>query len=492
MYRTRLLAVLAVSVGLAACNDGTSQALLRLEAEPAGPHCPTGGVAVQTGADRNGNQVLDDDEVAAEQTKYVCHGTAGTAGPSGASGDAGVNALSSVTAEPAGAHCTYGGVRIDAGLDLDGDGALGEAEVTSTRYVCDRASVDAIWFGNLTIRSQEDLDLLANIQVVTGDLLIEASPVAGLTLPSLRVVGGVLSLNARDGGLRDALAAPVDLTQVSLPALERAGTLEAHGLPALTTLSAPKLARLGTLSVSGNPTLTALALPALREVQYLYGSSNAALTSVSLPELRRAYSFSVTYNDLLTALSAPRLADVEQLFDVEANPKLSHCAVAGLLARLTRLPWSHYALGNDTLPTCTAAEVCAARVVPGVGGALHACLLPAPFADARTRCQALGTGADLVWFEAEAELTAFRAAVVARELPSDAWVGYSDVPMEGAWFATSGFAGWNPTTAPLTTPFWASGEPSGGTAEGSAFVYSDGTAGDDLATASKYALCRKP
>lgn len=45
-------------------------------------------------------------------------------------------ALVDVRPEAAGAHCASGGSRIESGLDVDDDGTLGTAEVTSTQYVC--------------------------------------------------------------------------------------------------------------------------------------------------------------------------------------------------------------------------------------------------------------------------------------------------------------------------------------------------------------------
>ena len=44
--------------------------------------------------------------------------------------------LVTVQPEPAGIDCAAGGSRIQAGVDTDGDGSLGAAEVTSTQYVC--------------------------------------------------------------------------------------------------------------------------------------------------------------------------------------------------------------------------------------------------------------------------------------------------------------------------------------------------------------------
>ncbi len=46
-------------------------------------------------------------------------------------------ALIDVTDEPAGANCAEGGVRVDAGVDDDGDGVLDPGEIDTTEYVCD-------------------------------------------------------------------------------------------------------------------------------------------------------------------------------------------------------------------------------------------------------------------------------------------------------------------------------------------------------------------
>src|SRR5262245_34039753 len=56
------------------CNEAPAQQpppiLVRLVSEPSGAHCVAGGTAVQSGPDRNANGRLDDDEVV--HTDYVC------------------------------------------------------------------------------------------------------------------------------------------------------------------------------------------------------------------------------------------------------------------------------------------------------------------------------------------------------------------------------------------------------------------------------------
>jgi len=63
-------------------------------------------------------------------------GTNGTNGANGISGTAGVNSLVRQDLESTGANCADGGVRIESGLDLNGDGILEANEVTETSYMC--------------------------------------------------------------------------------------------------------------------------------------------------------------------------------------------------------------------------------------------------------------------------------------------------------------------------------------------------------------------
>ena len=63
-------------------------------------------------------------------------GTDGSNGMDGADGVDGLTAMAMTHPEPAGEVCVNGGVRIDVGIDQDGDGALGEEEVDHVSFVC--------------------------------------------------------------------------------------------------------------------------------------------------------------------------------------------------------------------------------------------------------------------------------------------------------------------------------------------------------------------
>lgn len=112
--------------GAAGANGANgATALTKTSAEPAGMNCPSGGTKVEVGLDKNGNGVLDQDEVSG-QPIYVCNGTGGS--PS----------LVKTTPEPGGSNCQYGGVKIETGLDANNNGMLDANEVnqSATTYVC--------------------------------------------------------------------------------------------------------------------------------------------------------------------------------------------------------------------------------------------------------------------------------------------------------------------------------------------------------------------
>jgi hypothetical protein len=105
------------------CNgaDGNTS-LTSVITEPAGDNCENGGVKINTGVDLNGDGTLDTDEITA--TAYVCNGIDGNSG------------LIKTTNEAAGINCENGGIKIDSGIDTDGNGTLDDTEITATAYVC--------------------------------------------------------------------------------------------------------------------------------------------------------------------------------------------------------------------------------------------------------------------------------------------------------------------------------------------------------------------
>ena len=116
-------------------GDGRD-ALVRLEPEPPGVACSTGGVWVLSGIDRNDNGELDEEEI--EESQVVCHGIDGAPAEG-----AGQHTLLRFTPVEAGPECAAGGVRIDAGADDDGDGALADGEVEESVVICNASLCDS-------------------------------------------------------------------------------------------------------------------------------------------------------------------------------------------------------------------------------------------------------------------------------------------------------------------------------------------------------------
>gem|GEM_PF-308120 len=112
-----------------------------------GPQGPAGndGADGQDGADGNdgaqgpqgpaGNDGADGQDGAPG-----ADGQDGAQGPQGPAGNDGSTALIATSTEPAGTNCANGGVKIEAGVDDNGNGQLDSNEVDSTQYICDGGS----------------------------------------------------------------------------------------------------------------------------------------------------------------------------------------------------------------------------------------------------------------------------------------------------------------------------------------------------------------
>ena len=486
------------TLSLVACNSGNgNNIVLRMQAEVAGPRCPSGGVAVQIGFDANSNQVLDDSEVNADQTKYLCNGAPGAAGMVGPAGDpgdagtagpagaAGLNALSQVTAEPAGANCRYGGSRVDVGMDTNADGTLGAGEITSTRYICDRASVDSVYFGDITIRTAADLALLDGIQTIAGTLTIESLPGGVLALPDLKVVSNRIVFTARDGGQGPVID---DVTSATFPELLRVGELNARFSDALVTLAAPKLERATRVDISYDSVLTGLSLPKLAYVDDVYIQSNSALTSLNLAGLKTARTLQVNAMSLLTSFTAPLLTEVDAYLSISNNPLLSVCDAYRVLKQLTgRVPSRNFG-GDDETPTCSAADICATTPVTGISSPLSRCVRPLTFAEARTTCATISSNSALAWVTSDAEWIALSTAISTGAFPAQGWFGYTDSAVEGTWAPVTSATTYSPSGR---TDFWAPGEPSDTSmSENALQLFNSGLANDASDTTELPFICR--
>lgn len=101
--------------------DATNS-LIRVTDELPGDNCPNGGFKIEVGIDANGDGTLAESEVSG--TQFICNGLDGAV------------SLLNIAEEPAGANCSEGGFRVDAGRDTNGNGVLDDSEITDTEYVC--------------------------------------------------------------------------------------------------------------------------------------------------------------------------------------------------------------------------------------------------------------------------------------------------------------------------------------------------------------------
>jgi hypothetical protein len=270
------------------CSEPADPTLLATMPEPPGANCASGGTAIATGADDNGNGVLDPSEVTS--TQYVCSGVA--------------HSLISVVPEPAGANCPAGGQAIEVGIDLNNNNVLDADEVQSTTYLCDPEQPTTI-DGTVIVRNSLDAAQLVGVQTITGELQIAAPGLTSIDLSALQTVGGALNIYEYSGA---TLAFP---SLVSVDSLRVVG----NGEPALTTLSFPSLLATSELHVDTLPVAT-LALPSLATVNNLIELSSPAVTSLSFPQLAsvpeiRIHHIGIPSLDFGTAF--PSLASLDWL-----------------------------------------------------------------------------------------------------------------------------------------------------------------------------------
>ena len=93
----------------------------------------------------------------------------------------------SLTNEPVGTNCAFGGTRIDSGLDNNDDNTLQAGEITSTKYVCNGS---ATWYS-----------VSSNTQASPNSSYIASSSSSvQFTLPPTPAIGDVISISGAGAG----------------------------------------------------------------------------------------------------------------------------------------------------------------------------------------------------------------------------------------------------------------------------------------------------
>ena len=268
--------------------------LVKMDAEPAGTNCTSGGTKVQSGLDTSKNGQLEDGEVT--QTRYLCTPAGGSGG--GGSGCTTLEGSYTVTNTLDWQNLVNSGcTALTGSLVINAPGLTTLAPAAPLTSV---GRIHVVFNAQLT----EFGSSLANLTTVTGDIsLIQNGVLASVQFAKLASVSGSLEVSG------NAL-----LASVSLPKLATGGaavkvadnaTLTSLGLPELTGVT-------GSLEVSGNALLASVSLPKLTTVGGSFNvSNNAALTSLALSELTTVTgTFDFTQNPLLVTFSLPKVTSV--------------------------------------------------------------------------------------------------------------------------------------------------------------------------------------
>ncbi|HEX7476513.1 MAG TPA: MopE-related protein [Polyangiales bacterium] len=235
--------------------------------------------------------------------------------------------IKSLASPPAPASCI-----IDMDCD-DHDYCNGKEHCNPSDSLCyagtpvNCGSSPSVLQGSFNISSSLDIQALAGIQTITGDLGIQAPGLQNLVgLESLTTIGGNLSVLSNTSLLALVGSGLINLTTVG-------GSIEIEDNPKLTTILFPNLVTADAINISRNAALVTLDhfdnLVAVRGTVTI--GSNPALTSITaMPVLRSVGDLSITGNKLLATLSGlGSLAQVANSLYIEQNA-LTKIRLAGL------------------------------------------------------------------------------------------------------------------------------------------------------------------
>ncbi|MBS2021247.1 MAG: C-type lectin domain-containing protein [Deltaproteobacteria bacterium] len=477
-----------VLVSLFGCGGtvaATGNQLVRFAAEAPGAHCAQGGVAIETGRDENADGTLQDGEVDAALTTYVCNGATGPSGPAGSNGH-GLDSLLTATPEPAGANCAFGGERIDVGIDTNDDGKLETPEITQTTFVCNRDPLLDVHVGDMYIDRAEDLARFVGVRVIGGDLRVRGALGSTLSLPQLEHIAGNLVI---DGDAFDNGGEPQSipgLTTVSLPNLVTVVKVNVSGQHELTTLSLPSLTTASEVLLNDLPVLSAVSLPQLTGV--LSGTLQldrlTLVTQLSLPKVTEADGLVLYANPALATLDLPALTKIHTLFDVHQT-KLDRCALGRFWTTLAVRP-GVASLRANVQSTCAPADLCVTLPVASITDAsVYQCIDSGSFLAADSLCGLVG--GHLLWVKSSAEFADVRALFTQQRV-APGWLGYTDAAAHGTWVA-SGATSYDVTAH---AGFWADKEPNSSPGSDCATMDKTGLASAALCLNELPALCRVP
>jgi hypothetical protein len=328
--------LLVTCAAVAACASPRSS-LIRTVPEPPGSNCPSGGVAIQTGLDEDGDGKLEDSEIT--ETSYVCDGDGATSG--------GTLEGSMTIASSLDPQLLAPFTKVTGTLTINADG-LSEVKLPNLVEVGALATSGA----NVGVALIE----LDKLSVVDSDLAVAgAVDLTALHAPKLATVGGALALSALPKlatvdvpALRSAAILSLDQVTVDLtawPAID-VGTLYLEQAT-VTTLAPIAQSDLASATLIQTDLTDLAGLAATTAPSQLLVQGNAALVNAQLLALTSVGSLTIDGNDALVTLNAPALTTAGAFY-VFSNPLLPGCQVDTLLASLNPAPSVSSTTGNST------------------------------------------------------------------------------------------------------------------------------------------------
>lgn len=270
-----------------------------------------------------------------------------------------------------GQHCLSGACRCECAADADC--SFGQVCQDSCQCVLGR-----VIQGNVYVVNQRQLEALANVVEITGQLMLGIAGPGEYHLPSLRKVGQFSAVEHRATIVADALEevkqaftcyqdckAPrlkkagsvtvnsTAMTSFELPALEESGDFSVWYSTVLGRVSAPQLKKATYLRVEGNLGLVELDFPKAAELTSILIGMNERVREISMPLANPAASVSISAMPALETLSLPSVSVLSADVQIANAPHLKKIDLSGFkqggLLSLYSLP----ALSELLLPSLT-------------------------------------------------------------------------------------------------------------------------------------------
>lgn len=257
--------------------------LVNISEELAGDNCEYGGVKIEIGVDENRNNSLDSDEV--ESSSFVCSGATS-------------KSLINSSIEEAGANCSYGGEKIEVGVDLNNNDILDTEEVQSTFYICN---------------GQDGLNNGLTYFVLGGDIT-DAEAAERIVNEVGRNTQYVL------------IQGTTQLTTLDLSSIEETIQIEMRSNEKLSTVNLENLTTIrGYLAIDNCPELTSIDLMKLTELTNENGGEGnglnirfTALVDIELTSIQDFMSISLSNNKFTSETVNRMLSHL-----VSINPSIS-------------------------------------------------------------------------------------------------------------------------------------------------------------------------